>query len=102
MFFRKLLERLGIRSQHASVYLGLREEDEMMPLRSLKRRWNLDLHRALACGLHPGHAGDGSCDGDVSQRLTGVFAAKNAGPVSYTHLDVYKRQGRVSMPLRPA
>ena len=88
-----MLERLGIRSQHASIYLGLHEEDEMMPLRSLKRRWYLDLHRALACDLHPGHAGDGSRDGGVSQRLTGVFAAKNAGPIGVVRQD--------SNPIRP-
>ena len=33
---------------------------------------------------------------DVMRRLPGVDIAQNGGmgPVSYTHLDVYKRQGR--------
>ena len=47
---------------------------------------------AAATGL-PALADDSGLAVDVLGGAPGIFSARWSGPVSYTHLDVYKRQG---------
>ena len=44
---------------------------------------------AIIAVVHPGRADDGALE-------DGLFLVVGADPVSYTHLDVYKRQGYMS------
>ena len=58
----------------------------------LKEQWYYDAHPCLYVYTN---AGTGDVIGDTqSEALLGLILLQLLEPVSYTHLDVYKRQGQ--------